>query len=257
MDKDTNVKYKNELKKLNLKTTDDLKYLLIPLLKDAYKIILRKKKNIPDGSNLKSHIGGQPYFEKNEMWPKAKNGKELDFVFQIFNNDSHILPKKIKLIQFFYDFEKSTYSSKYDGQLIKIYEELDIKNIAAIKRKSKKNNVLNYCEIEYKNIKSLPVPYEIAKYDKKIEMLSCMLNKEDPWNDYLVKYELTDGETCLYSQIGGYADWISYNEMPKGYKFIMQIKSEKAANLEWRIGGTMYFFYNSKSKKAKFVLQHI
>jgi uncharacterized protein YwqG len=60
---------------------EELKSLLTPLIKKAAKIIINKPSPMPKDTQLKSHFYGQPYFEKGEKWPEAKDGTKLEFVF--------------------------------------------------------------------------------------------------------------------------------------------------------------------------------
>jgi uncharacterized protein YwqG len=133
-------KYRKELDKLNLKTSEDLENLVKPLIKEATKINLKKTSKALENSHLVSHFCGQPYFEKGEKWPTAKNGNKLEFVFQIFNEDGLELPKNIKLIQFYYDFDENPWDNEDDGWLVKIYENLNPQNIAFIENQGSRSN---------------------------------------------------------------------------------------------------------------------
>ncbi len=97
--------YREELNKLGLSTKEDLQKLLKPLVLDAVKFEPLKAE-IPMGkSQLISHFGGLPYFEKGESWPIVKEGWQKDmplyFIFQIINDGKMNLPDHIKILQFF------------------------------------------------------------------------------------------------------------------------------------------------------------
>jgi uncharacterized protein YwqG len=246
-------KYRKELNTLNLETVDDLERLVKPLIKEATRIIVKKSSKMPENSHTKSHFGGQPYFEKGEKWPKAKNGNYLEFVFQIYNENNIVLPENIKLIQFYYDFDAFPWNTNDDGWLVKIYTNINKENVEIIE-KPKEHDKVNYCEVEYENIKSLPDWEGMENYDVNAKILSCELNEEDPWENYEKIVEKLVGEPETRSQLGGYPLWIQGNEQPDS-DLLFQIDSEENAGLMWGDAGLIYVFYNDKNNKIEFVLQ--
>lgn len=112
----------------NLFKADDhrekLEKILKGLLKPATKIVLEPGDPEPN-SHLQSHFGGEPYFEKGHHWPGNQDKEPMTFVFQIFNDGKMRLPRKIKLLQFFYDFEESPWTTEDSGWFVKIYDTLD------------------------------------------------------------------------------------------------------------------------------------
>jgi len=245
-------KYREKLEKLNLKTFADFESLIIPLMRDAAKLIIERSEmpENPKDTQLKSHFGGQPYFEKGEEWPVTKDGNRLDFVFQFFNTDKH-LPENIKLIQFYYDYEESPWFTKDDGWLVKVYEQLDIENIIFIENTDPPRA---YCEIEYETIKTLPHEYDLEAVDKNADMLCQILDEEDPYFKIAEKLNVNHD---LHSQIGGYPDWLQGSAYPDDtdYIFLFQIDSEGEAGLHWVDCGLVYAFYNPKTKETIFELQ--
>ena len=248
--------YRRELNELNLKTREDLENLTKPLIKEATKIILKKSSKEPKDSHLKSQFGGQPYFEKGEKWPKTKGGDNLEFVFQIFNENNIALPKNIKLIQFYYDFNRDELSigTDDDGWHVKIYENLHKENIEIIKKPSKHNTV-KYCEIEYEVIQSLPDWEGIDACCENASKLSCVLNEDEPWENYDKIVEELVGEQDIWSQLGSYPHWIQGFENENNYTFLFQIDSEENAGLMWGDCGLIYVFYDTENKKLEFLLQ--
>jgi len=247
-------RYRNELDKLNLKTKEDLENLVKPLIKDATKLVLKKTPIIPENSHLISQFGGQPYFEKDEQWPVAKNGNILDFVFQIFNEDGIKLPEHIKLIQFYYDFDENPWGTEDDGWLVKIYENIDKDNSIIIEI-PEVHGIVNYCEIEYETIKSLPDWEGISSFDVNASKLSCILDEDKPWENYYKTVEKLIGEDDMHSQLGGYAKWVQGGqERNKDFVLLFQIDSEGDAGLHWSDCGMVYAFYN-EHKKVEFELQ--
>ena len=250
-------KYREDLNKLNLKTVDDLENLVKPLIKDATKLILKKRQEkAPKDTNQKSHFGGQPYFEKGEQWPVAKSGSKLEFVFQIFNEEWLTIPENIKLIQFYYDFEECPWDTKEDGWLVKVYENIDKSNCITIE-KSEEHGKVHYCEIGYEKIKSLPDWDGISSFEDNASKLSCILDEEEPWGHYYEMVYKLIGEMNDGSQLGGYANYIQGGLDPddKNFIFLFQIDSEAEAGLHWSDCGMVYVFYNSKTKEIKFRLQ--
>ena len=252
-------KYKEELDKLNLKTVNDLENLVKPLIKDATKIILKKQSEIPENSHLKSHFGGQPYFEKGEEWPKDRGGYEwnLEFIFQIYNDGNIALPENIKLIQFYCDVGDSLpFSTKDTEWVVKIYESLNPENAVIIEKPGELNTV-QYCEIEFESIKSLPDFQELHLHDENIYKLSSILDKENPAENYNAIREKLFTETESVSQLGGYPFWIQGVKNPKeeDFQLLFQIDSDEDAGLCWGDAGSIYVFYNNKNKKIEYLLQ--
>ncbi len=250
-------KYKVELDALNLITVDDLENLVKPLIKDAAKITAKKSSTIPDNSHLKSHFGGQPYFEKGEAWPKTKSGYNLGFVFQIYNEDN-ALPQNIKLLQFFIDWEDSPYTTADDGWLVKIYEKLNPNNFVLIKKPQENDNV-NYCEINLETVKSLPDWEGIDTYCENASNLSVVLNPEDPSSHYWETFNKFIGEPHMNSQLGGYPHWLQSDGTPEkdNFDFLFQLDSleDEVEGLYFGDCGVVYVFYNSKSKEFEFIMQ--
>ena len=236
-----------------------LKMILEPTIKNATKIILEKSNEIENNSNIKSQFGGEPYFEIDESWPQSKAGVNLSFVFQIYNSEGFDIPKKIKLIQFFYDFEEMPWCSDDDGWLMKIYEELNPERVIRIE-KPKEQEKINYCEIKFKKVKSLPDWEGLDLHNKVAFEYICKLETQEPFETYdeIVK-ELT-GQEDYQSQIGGYPRWVQgestpENENQENLNLLLQIDTEDEAGLMWGDVGLIYFFYNEKNKKIEFELQ--
>lgn len=252
-------KYRAELKTENLSTYEDLLGLVKPLIKKATKLIVEKASNPPENSQMKSHFGGLPYFEKDEEWPTNESGKHLDFIFQVFNTGSNGLPDNIKLIQFFYNFDESPWESDSDGWLLKTYDAIDENNIKTISlpadlEKSK------YCNISFQQIDSLPDWEGIGVHCGNAEKLSCILDEEEPWGNYGKACEELIGESDYCSQIGGYPKWVQGESTPEKadgvvMDLLFQIDSEDNADIMWGDTGLVYVFYDNETERAEFTLQ--
>jgi len=251
--------YHAELKELGLSSFADLEALVKPLIKKTTRLIVKKPSQAPENSQLKSHFGGQPYFENSEEWPKSKSGRPLDFIFQVFNTGDMQLPEHIKLVQFYYDFKEFPWETAKDGWLVKIYENLKKDEIKAIP-KPQELEKSKYCEIDFLESKSLPDWEGINRISDKASKLSCLLNEDEPWDTYDEISEKLTGKVDYQSQLGGYPIWVQGESTPKDahgnpMEMLLQIDSEPNPELMWGDDGMVYFFYDPKSKQIEFTLQ--
>ena len=252
--------YRQELSNDNLSSIEDLEKLVTPLVRKATKIEVFKSSSPPEDTQMKSHFGGQPYFEIGEEWPKSKNGRYLDFVFQVFNNGENDIPANIKLVQFFYDWEEFPWSSGDDGWLVKIYENLNTAQSLKIEKPFESEFSTQYCEVSFKSVKTLPDWEGIGEYSDKASKLSCILNEDEPWDSYQKVVERLIGKQDYQSQIGGYPNWVQGESTPKNnkgelMKLLFQIDSEEHAGLMWGDVGLIYVFYDESNKQIEFELQ--
>ena len=251
--------YSSGLNEKDLKTSEDLKELVNPLIKNATKIEVQEPSRPPKKSQLNSHFGGQPYFEEGEDWPKSQSGRNMEFIFQIFNEEGLELPKEIKLLQFFYDWEEFPWETENDGWLVKIYEELIINKIKKFKKPSEQE-IAKYCEIKFIPIKSQPDWEGLDLYNNTAAKLACTINENKPWDSYGKIVEMLIGEEDYKSQLGGYPKWVQGESTPKNIKgdemkLLFQLDSEDNAGLMWGDVGLIYLFYDVETKKIEFTLQ--
>ena len=251
--------YRKDLSKQNLKTIQDLEVLVKPLIRKTTILEVQPSSRPPENSQLKSHFGGQPYFEQTEEWPKTKSGKPLDFIFQVFNDGNIELPKEIKLIQFFYDWEELPWDSENDGWHVKIYKVINEQNLTFIERPAELDRP-KYCEIKFIPAYSLPDWEGIDIYANLASKLSCVLNEEEPWDSYDKIVEKLIGEQNYQSQLGGYPKWVQGESTPSDkdgnkMKLLFQIDSEDNAGLMWGDVGLVYVFYDEVTERIEFTLQ--
>lgn len=251
--------YRHELNKLNLKSMSDLERLVKPLIRPTTRLDIQSASRPPESAQLESHFGGQPYFEQGEQWPTSKNGKKLDFVFQVFNTSELELPEHIELIQFFYDWEEYPWDTGDDGWLVKIYKKVNKENILWID-KPKELEKSKFCRIEFKQTLTLPDWEGIDRHDNNASKLSCILNEDEPWDSYQQIAIKLVGEQDYQSQFGGYPKWVQGESTPNNnegnpMKLLFQIDSEENAGLVWGDVGLIYVFYDKESEKIKFTLQ--
>jgi uncharacterized protein YwqG len=255
-------KKNNENNSLNSKQeeiTEDLTNLVKPLVRAATKIVVMDSSIEPVNSQLKSHFGGKPYFEKSWEWPKNEGGKSLDFIFQIFNNGEINLPSQVKLIQFFYDWDEFPWETESSGWLIKVHENINPLEIIEIARPNELEKT-KYCEIQFKPFLSLPDWEGLGLYSIESLNVSEKLNKKEPWEAYQSIVESLVGEQDYQSQIGGYPNWVQSESTPKQIdgnpmKLLVQIDSEEKAGIMWGDVGLIYLFYDEVTKKCEFTLQ--
>ena len=252
-------KYRNELNELDLKTISDLENLVKPIIKTASKLEILSASRQPENSQLNSHFGGQPYFEKGERWPTTKNGKKLEFIFQVFNSTDLQLPKSVELIQFYYDWDEFPWDTSNDGWLVKIYKKIQKENIEFIEKPSELEKS-KYCDITFKLTKSLPDWEGINLHCNDASKLSCILNEDEPWESYDQIVTKLIGKQYYQSQLGGYPKWVQGESTPKdsegnSMNLLFQIDSEDNAGLMWGDLGLIYVFYDEKHEKIEFTLQ--
>jgi len=252
-------KYRNELNELGLTTTTDLENLIKPIIRPTTKIEVSPASKPPENSQLNSHFGGQPYFENGEKWPTSKNGKNLEFIFQIFNSSDLQLPKNIELIQFYYDWDEFPWDTENDGWLLKIYKKTQKENIKFIEIPSELEKS-KYCVITFKSTNTLPDWEGIDLHCNNASKLSCVLDEDEPWEGYDQVVTKLIGEQDYQSQLGGYPKWVQGESTPKdsegnSMKLLFQIDSENNAGLMWGDVGLIYVFYDEKSEKIEFSLQ--
>lgn len=252
-------KYRSELNELNLKSISDLENLVKPLIRQTTKLEIQPASRPPENSQLESHFGGHPYFEKGEEWPKSKNGKHLDFIFQVFNSPELELLKSIKLVQFFYDWEEFPWDTENVGWLVKIYSKVD-KEKSDFIAKPKNLGKSKFCKLEFKQTQTLPDWEGIDLFGNDASKLSCVLNEDKPWDSYDQIVSKLIGEQDYQSQLGGYPKWVQGESTPKdnegnAMKLLFQIDSEDNAGLMWGDVGLIYVFYDEKSERIEFTLQ--
>lgn len=230
-----------------------------PIIKEATQINVQSPSDEPNNSYLLSHFGGRPYFDKDEVWPINKKGKPLSFIFQVYNDGVINLPKEIKLLQFFYDWDEFPWDTKDDGWLVKIYKEVDIHNCKIIEcpdiiKKPK------YCEIKFQEVLSLPDWEGLDTYNNDAFNMSCEINVDDPWEPYERVLSELVGEQDYRSQLDGYPKWVQgdntfIDNNGKPLRLLFQLDSEKNANLMWGDAGLIYVYYDESDGYLGFLLQ--
>lgn len=252
-------KYRSELNELNVKFISDLENLVTPLIRQTTKLEIQPPSRPPENSQLESHFGGHPYFEKGEKWPTGKSGKHLDFIFQIFNSPDLELPKSIELVQFFYDWEESPWDTENDGWLVKIYGKVNKEKIEFV-AKPMDLDKSKFCKLGFKSTRTLPDWEGINLFENDALKLSCVLNEDAPWDSYDQIVTKLIGEQDYQSQLGGYPKWVQGESTPKDkngnpMKLLFQIDSEENAGLMWGDVGLIYVFYDENSERIEFSLQ--
>ena len=213
------------------------------LAQPTSKFIIQKSKKRPTGTQLESHFGGDPYFEKGEKWPTNSDGRDLDFIFQVINNEGLQLPEEIKIIQLFCDPDGTMIDE--EDFLVKTYSSIQTNEIQSIKNKEK---VIPFGYIEFKNTLSLP-DWQLldVKHKTLSKQLKSLFNEYDREYDKIC--ELILGEENVSSRLGGYPDWIQNDDTPSNSDLLFQLESEDELELQWGDMGAVYAFYNKESNK--------
>lgn len=253
-------KDKKELDELGLKTLTDLENLVKPLIRTATKLEVLPPSKPPESSQLNSHFGGQPYFEIQESWPQSKAGKNLDFIFQVFNSPDLQMPDSIELIQFYYDWEEFPWDTTDDGWLVKVYKSLDKEKTIVIEKPSELEKS-KYCDIDFVSVKSLPDWEGLDVFCNNALKLACVLDEDESWDLYdQVVTKLTGFDDEYQSQLGGYPIWVQGESTPDNSEgiptnLLFQIDSEDNADIMWGDAGLIYVFYDEKTEDIEFSLQ--
>jgi len=252
--------YRKELEAHGLSTRQDLLNLVKPLIKEAVMFKPLPAERPMENSQLISHFGGHPYFEKGESWPTMKDGQPLDFIFQVFNTGDINLPWHIKILQFYYCYEGEVYFNEADGWQIKTYSEYSPDKMELVPKPDSLKTA-KFCRIDFSYAKTLPDWEELNEHTPLAAKLSSVLDEEDPWVNYgdVVK-ELT-GKNDFQSNFGGYPHWVQGNDTPhneqgKELPLLFQLDSEENAGLMWGDCGLIYIFYDpEKHGNYSFVFQ--
>lgn len=238
------------------KLVDSLKLLAEP----AIQIIVEEPTPEQKGSQLQSHFGGIPYFERGEKWPRANNGEPLDFVFQYFfdkNTDNH----NIKLVQLYYSFKLSPWFSGSEGWLVKTYKQIDRNKMVQISCPNDDNRV-SHCNITTKAISTLPDWEGTILWCNNLADLSEQIDPERPWQNYMKAAAQVVGNTDYRCQIGGYPQWVQGNDTPlckngNPMKLLFQLDSDDNAGIMWGDMGLLYIFYNPNTLEMSLILQSL
>lgn len=252
-------KCKTELDELGLRSEKDLESLMKSLITSATKIEVQKPSRPPENSQLKSHFGGQPYFEIGEQWPETKKKDSLNFIFQVFNAEEIQLPDSIALVQFYYNWDAFPWDTNDDGWLVKIYKKIEPEKMILIEKPADLERS-KYCEIQFKPYNTLPNWEGIDGIEPNASKLSRVLNDDEPWEMYEKVVQKLVGESTYQSQLAGYPSWIQGNTNPEDrngndMKLLFQIDSEENADIMWGDSGCIYVFYEEETQRIEFMLQ--
>lgn len=214
------------------------------LAKPTSNFIIKKAPKPVKSTQLKSHFGGDPYFEKGEKWPTNVDEEALDFIFQIINEEdlNLNLPKEIKALQLYCD-PNGTLADEVDF-LVKIYTSIQTEKLQKIKN----NSSNNFSFIHFKDTLSFP-DYRLLKVKHKalIKQIKSLFYEYD--REYDALCELISGEDNVSSRLGGYPDWIQNDETPSKSELLFQLESEDELELLWGDMGAIYAFYNKENNK--------
>jgi uncharacterized protein YwqG len=228
------------------------------LVKEKQEISLQKPRFSLKESQTRSHFLGLPYFEEGEGWPRTRDGRPMDFIFQIVN-ENNLLPKEIKILQFYYDWKSRPWFAHNPGWLVKSYPSIETAKQKTILNPAREIDA--FIGIGYEKAYSLPDWQAIGSIDPEISEACCQLAPDRPWSLYAeITGDIFGADSCLGSWLGGYPAWLQGNDTPANengqeYTFLMQVDSEEDAGLMWSDMGLVYLFMDPVSKEFYFCLQ--
>ena len=239
---------RTDLQQRGLSTMADLVNVLRPLLLPATKLTLRKARQLLEGSQVRSHFGGRPYFEVGEAWPTTKTGQPLDFIMQVVASDEAILPAGIALVQLFYSWEAFPWDTDEEGWLVKTYPAFSLEQAQAIERPASLAEPA-FCDIIFSPIQSLPSWEGLNELHADAPALAEVLNEENPWDAYEEAATQLLGESDYQSMLGGYPRWLQGADNPvdvagQNLPLLFQLDSETKAGVMWGDTGLVYVFYD-------------
>lgn len=228
----------------------DLVALLRPLLRPATKLTPRQAHQPLAGSQLRSHLGGLPYFETGEAWPTTTTGQPLDFVMQAVASESARLPAGIGVVQFFYSWEEYPWDTDQEGWLVKTYPAVSAERAQVTARPASLNEPV-FCEVDFAAIQTLPGwdGLDAQPGGATATALANLLNAEAPWDAYSQAAEQLIGEQDFHSTLGGYPAWVQGAANPmdaagQSWPLLFQLDSEHEAGIMWGDTGLVYVFYD-------------
>lgn len=215
------------------------------LLQPRTKLVVAPATAVPADTPLRSHMGGDPYFEEGERWPvNAKTGLPLEFIFQLVNDGSLPLPFPAGILQFYCDYHGDEVvfdESDPDLFAFKVYAAADPARQTRLARPAALPAPV-YAAIAFQAELSLPDDEELPNLSPETWKQCQLLGGEDDWSEvYDAAVTELVGEPDLGSWVGGYAQWLQ-GAWPKG-KFFMQFDSE--GPFMWGDSGLLYFFYSA------------
>ena len=224
---------------------DQLKHLLLA----RTKLLFESGDAAPASSSLRSHMGGNPYFEDGENWPvNGKTGQPLEFIFQLVNDGRLAFPFPCQVLQFFSDYHGDEVvfdESDPDLFLIKVYSEVVPASLIRLPRPAALPPP-KYTAITFQSEQCLPDDDELDSISPTTQTLCEALARSiggdtDWWDVYDAAVTELVGEPGLGSWVGGYAQWLQ-GARPKG-EFFLEFDSVEP--FMWGDSGLLYFFYSA------------
>lgn len=217
-------------------------------LRTQLRALLRTKQQLhvepaerPTDSQLLSHIGGDPYFERGETWPtNPDTGQPLELIFQLVNPDGAMpWPFEAQVVQFYHNY--------YGGELpyddgephdfrLKTYPRLRPGQVARVPRPAALPPI-GFSHIRTQPAPSLPDDDELDNIAPELQGLCEQLDPTDWRAAYHQAVTELAGEPDLGSWVGGYAQWLQ-GAYPTG-TFWLQFDSTE--EFSWGDSGLLYF----------------
>ncbi len=207
----------------------------------------KKKISFSKELQMKSHFGGVPYFEDGDMWPQTSSGENLDFVFQVFNQEGVELPEDIKLIQFFANLSEPAWEHEDEGWEVRIFKKLNPSKIKMIEAPDELLE-MDCSEVKFYPINSLPNREGVSRFiSEELEKL-VKKNKRGKGISYKECVTRCIGRDIQKDyQLSGYPQWLNYDATPSNH-------SELLFQLNFGME-SFYLFRNTKTKDVEYVFQ--
>jgi len=205
-------------------------------------------------------LGGDPYFEAGETWPRSASGRPMEFICQIFNEASIELPDSIQLLQLFYDMEELPWENEQDGWMVKLYPTLKRNQMITITPPTELEPI-QYIPIRYESIKDAPDWDALKRFCPEIlKTITEQYMGMDEWEFYHKSLASILKNDFNASKLSGYANWHQHDDHPLNHddnplELLLQLNSEEHPDLMWGYTGKLYLFFDPGLYEARMIIQ--
>ena len=193
--------------------------------------------------NLRSHVGGYPYTEKNDRLPTCKMCHHaMTFVFQL-----HIPSEKQNTLYSFYYCYACRPKSGNKGFNMRLHVNPSIEKMV---QRDNWKSPLRYAEFEFEPQWSLPEWDALPFVDQSIQprLTEQLKEKAEIQYEDTVEDLLRDQPFEEFSYFGGYPKFIGYPKFPncphckENMDLFIQLDSNEDKNMVWNEYGCLYIF---------------
>jgi uncharacterized protein YwqG len=231
----------------------------------------------------KSHQGGMPDLPAGFQWPEH-SGRPLDFLLQVncaetAEFDLEIALPQAGLLTFFYDLEEQPWGydpDDLDGYKVAYFEDSSDLWLHPIPAQSKH---LPTCALQFSACLTAPSPWSRA-YENLLSKMAFTPEEEDNYFEFIGKLnEMADLKGGQHRLLGYSANLQGDMQLeaqlvthgincggPEGYRsaqakaleagaddwrLLLQIDSDRTANLTWGDAGMLYFWIRQEDLRAR------